>query len=299
MEAFVTGATGFIGSRIVRRLLAAGSEVTVLVRAGSNTVRIADVLSDVRQIDGDVRATDSFAHLLRPFDTCIHSAWYAEPGKYLRSPENGQLVGATLELAQRLVSAGCGRFVGVGTCYEYDTGTGLLTEDSPTQPTTPYAAAKLATATALRRVPDLETAWIRLFWQYGPYEDERRLVPAIVTALLREHRAASTSGHQVRDFLHVDDVAAAVVAVANSQATGVVNVGSGKPVTVRHVVEAIGAATGRADLLDIGGLQQADGEPEVVYADNQRLRSLGWTASYGLAEGIADTVQWWRSRFGM
>jgi nucleoside-diphosphate-sugar epimerase len=101
----------------------------------------------------------------------------------------------------------------------------------------------------------------------------------------------------VRDFLHVEDVAAAVLAVARSGVTGPVNVGSGEPVTVRALVETIGSIVGRPDLLAFGALPDRPGDPPFVCADNRRLvDDCGWHRSRTHAEGLRETVEWWRSR---
>ena len=107
-------------------------------------------------------------------------AWYAEPGQYLQSPKNSECLAGTLLLAEGASQAGVRRFVGVGTCFEYDLDLGLLGVDAPLKPTTPYAEAKAAAFTALSRLlpaRDVEFVWCRLFYLYGEGEDERRLVP--------------------------------------------------------------------------------------------------------------------------
>nr|MBK7067439.1 GDP-mannose 4,6-dehydratase [Deltaproteobacteria bacterium] len=104
-------------------------------------------------------------------------------------------------------------------------------------------------------------------------------------------------GLQVRDFLHVSDVAGGLVAVLRSGVAGAVNVGSGEPVTVREVVTRLGAMIGRPELLRLGAIDPKAGEPAFVCADNAKLRAeTGWKAAYTLDSGLADTVRWWRAR---
>ena len=215
----MTGTTGFIGSHVARVLARQGCEVHALVRNSSDLGRIADIAPLLHPVRCDLLDIDELdAHLKRVQpDLCIHTAWYAVPGKYLTAVENLGLLSASLHLASRLAELGCKRFIGVGTCFEYDTHLGYLSESSPTKPRSLYAASKLALQIVLQQLASatgMTIAWVRLFYQYGPWEDERRLVPSIICSLLRNQEAKVTEGEQIRDFLHVEDVAEAVWAVA-------------------------------------------------------------------------------------
>jgi UDP-glucuronate decarboxylase len=116
---------------------------------------------------------------------------------------------------------------------------------------------------------DLEAAWARVFYVYGPKESEGRFFPAIIGAMLGGETIRTTGGEQVRDYLHIDDVAGALWALAESDLTGVVNVGSGVPVTNKQVVLAIADLLGRPDLVRFGDLPYREGDPMFVVADNR------------------------------
>jgi nucleoside-diphosphate-sugar epimerase len=297
----VTGASGFVGSHIARLLVREGLEVHAIVRERSSLTRVADIADELRLVHADLLDTGEVErHVVRlEPELCIHAAWYAVPGKYLDADENAPLVAATAALGSALARAGCSRLVGVGTCYEYDTRVGTLSESAPTRPLSVYAASKFAAFLLLEQVgarAGMDVAWTRLFYQYGPFEDERRLVPAVISVLLQGQEARVTRGEQIRDFLHVEDVAAAVWAVARSGVTGAVNVGSGEPITVRGLVEMIGSIVGRPDLLAFGALPDRPDDPPVVCADNRRLVvECAWRRTRTHAEGLRETVEWWRS----
>ena len=220
---------------------------------------------------------------------------------YLTSPENDVHVAVAETLGRALVDAGCRRLVALGTCFEYAPSEMPLSEASPLDPRTPYARAKLA---ARERLADVcagtatSLAWARLFYLYGPFEDTRRLVPAVTLALLEGRAAPTTAGAQLRDFLHVDDVARALVAIAESDLAGPVNVASGRPVTVRELVGTIGRLVGREDLIELGAIPYAAGDPMVVAGDVRRLESSGWAPELSLEEGLRRTVAWWSERVG-
>jgi nucleoside-diphosphate-sugar epimerase len=282
VKVLVTGATGFIGSHVARALLQGGHEVHAVVRPASDRRRIADI---ERALTVHIGEMD---HVPVDPDVLIHLAWYAVPGRYLAAPENRECLAASLRLLRR---AAC-RVVCAGTCFEFDTSLGRLSEDSPTKPTSLYAESK----DALRRelVERHDAVWVRFFYQYGPWEDERRLVPSIMRALQRGEPAELSPGEQRRDFLHVEDVAAAVVAIATSGLTGPVNVGSGEAPSVKEIALTIASLAGRPELLRFGVIPHAPGEPMLILADNARLRSTGWARRYSLEQGLRQTLDWWR-----
>lgn len=283
MKVLLTGATGFIGSHVARELLRRGHEVHATVRAGSDRRRIAD-LGALKVHEGGID------HVPVEPDVAVSLAWIATPGKYLEAPENTDC----LEATRRLLAKVRGRAVVAGTCFEFDTQLGRLREDSPTKPTTLYARCKDALRREVEARPD--SAWVRLFYQYGPWEDERRLVPAVVRKLLRGEEAKVNGGEPRRDFLHVEDVASAVCAVAESRLTGCVNVGSGEAPTLKELLSTIGELTGRPDLLRFGAVPYYEGEPMLIVAENAKLRSTGWRPAVPLRAGLSRTVDWWRTR---
>jgi len=177
MKVLITGATGFIGSHLVRYLVERGCEVYIIHRQESNLWRIADLVSQIELISYDLlNLADENNLPLVDFDVCIHSAWYAVPGRYLTAPENMSFLNATLALAMRLQARGCNHFIGIGSCFEYDTSLGYLSEISPTKPQHLYSASKLATQLVLEqwaKVYGVKFSWTRLFYQYGAFEDQR------------------------------------------------------------------------------------------------------------------------------
>ncbi|MGQ0792558.1 MAG: NAD-dependent epimerase/dehydratase family protein [Deltaproteobacteria bacterium] len=300
MKILLTGATGFIGSHVARKLAAEGCDVYALVRPGSDARRIADLTSSMQIIACDLFSTSELRErvlAVKP-DACIHLAWYVEPGKYLSSPENLRYMSRSLELAQILADAGCPRFIGAGTCFEYDLSCGYLSERSPTRPETLYASSKLSVylnLEQLARLNGISVSWMRFFYLYGPCEDRRRLVPSVATALLSGREARVTSGGQVRDFIHVEDAASAVWAIVRRGISGAVNIASGAPASIRHIVATIGEVTGRGELIAYGAYPTNPADAKFICADNARLvHEAGWTPEYDLERGIRLTVDWWR-----
>jgi nucleoside-diphosphate-sugar epimerase len=227
-------------------------------------------------------------------DVCIHAAWYLGTD-YLASPENVALLGASADLVSRVVQAGYRRFVGIGTCFEYDTRLGYLSEDSPTAPRHLYSSCKLALAEIAGKLcagAGVSFAWARPFYVYGPTESPSRLVPRICRALRSGERARLSSGEQVRDYMHVEDLASAIVKVAMGDVEGAVNVASGVPVTIRALVETIAELCDRRDLLALGAEPARPDDPPFVCANVTKLRArTGFTPRFDVRSGLAHTLQ--------
>ncbi|HTQ09909.1 MAG TPA: NAD(P)-dependent oxidoreductase [Fimbriimonadaceae bacterium] len=297
MKVLITGINGFIGAATARAFVEAGHEVAGMVRPTSDLRRISQIRDKISLIEGDLMSLPAAA--IRDFkpELCVHHAWYAEPGKYPHAIENLESLHGTADLVLALGGSGCGRFAGIGTCFEYDFDRGWLREDSPVKPATLYAAAKAAMCTMLPKLGEkagIATTWIRLFYQYGPREDTRRLVPAVIRAMLRGEKVDTTLGEQVRDFLHVEDVGTGILHA--SSLDGIVNVGSGVPVTVRKIVETIGNKLGRLELANFGARPYNPTDPPFVVANSTRLKTeTSWQPRYDLESGLAQTIEWWES----
>jgi nucleoside-diphosphate-sugar epimerase len=253
----LTGATGFVGRQVLRALAGSGTRVRAVVRVGSE-----ERLERTAALERVVGSPDLFAEdrgwwsdVCAGVDTVVHAAWYAEPGLYLQSPKNLDCLVGTLRLAQGAAASGVRRWVGIGTCFEYDLAHGTLSVATPLRPASCYAGAKAAAFMALSQfLPEaqVEFAWCRLFYLYGEGEDARRLVPYVRMQLARNEPALLTRGDQVRDFLDVAEAGRMIARTALSQLQGPVNVCSGIPVTVRAFAERVAAGCGRLDLLRFG-----------------------------------------------
>jgi len=194
----------------------------------------------------------------------------------------------------------CSRFVAVGTCFEYDLAFDRLAEDTPLRPQELYGTCKKSlfeVAQQFSLLTGVSTVTPRVFYSYGPFEDTRRLVPSIARSLMGNSVAQVTPGAQVRDYLHVEDVASAIWRVAASDLTGAVNIASGEPVTIADLAIRIGRLLGKPDLVHLGTIPYRSGEPMRILADATMLRQrLGWAPRFDLDQGLAETVRWWQAR---
>jgi nucleoside-diphosphate-sugar epimerase len=284
----VTGASGFIGQHMAALLQARGFETHITARGTlPETAGITAHGVDLLRQDEAQRLIKD----IRP-DIIIHTAWYVAHGRFWTAPENTDWLEASTALAAYAAEAGTRRFVGLGTCAEYATEAGddayPWPETRPIAPATPYGEAKATLARRLSEMAEARArfsfAWARLFHLFGPGENPARLVPSIMLALREGREAQCASGRPVRDFISTQNAAAAIAALATSDITGPVNIGSGAPISIAAMARLIAHISGRPYLLRLGALPDRPNEAPYMVAHTGRLRrEVGFTAPVSLA----------------
>jgi nucleoside-diphosphate-sugar epimerase len=292
----VTGSTGFIGRHVVAKLSSLGVDVQT-----ASADAVIEPLPGVHHHRVDLldpATPEKLLGELRP-SHLLHLAWDATPGLYWTSPNNLRWMETSLRLFRSFAESGGQRIVGAGTCAEYDWNHGYCSEGvTPLNPATLYGQCKRALGeilVAFAGTARLSAAWGRIFFPYGPHEKRERLVPSVVTSLLRGEPAVCSVGTQARDFLYVEDAAQAFVSLLQADVHGPVNVASGRPVTVREVAQFIGREIGREELLRFERpLPQT--EPPMLVADVRRLAAVTGVAGVSLEVGLRKTIDWWRDQ---
>ncbi len=295
MRLIVTGATGFIGSSVMQHAARSfPGEVIGIAR------RVPSSHDNVRYVGADLLDPEMVKRVLAQIEAThlLHLAWDVTPGRYWHSAANLEWLEASLRLFRIFAASGGERIVTSGTCAEYDWTDGLLVEDqTPLQPNSLYGISKNCLREMLEAAApplDISWAWARLFWLYGPDERPGRLLSDLARALLAGETVATSAGHQRRDYLHVDDVARALLHVLLGAHQGTINIGSGEGVEIREVVNKFGEYLGRPDLLRIGARAESGDESPLVVADVARLEATGFRTVRNLDTGLADTAEWWK-----
>lgn len=291
----VTGASGFIGRHALHTLVGHGFDVHAASRQ-----KIGPLETKCTWHSTDLLDPGQIGPLMRKVQPThlLHFAWYAVPGMYWVARENFMWVQASLGLLKHFQEVGGRRVVMAGTCAEYDWNYGYCSEwTTPKAPSTPYGICKSALQMMLdayTKETGMSSAWGRLFFLYGPYENPARLVPSVVHSLLSGEPARCSHGNQFRDFLHVQDAADGFVALLESSVTGPVNIASGQPIAIKDIVYTIADRIKRHDLVHLGALPSSPGEPRMLCADVRRLSGeVGWSPRYDLDQGLDDTIRWW------
>ena len=283
MRVFITGGTGFLGSFAVDAFVEDSHDVCVLVRPETDPWRIAGRLNDVTVISGSLDDPRAFADALSAFrpDTVLNIAWTGVSGCAHNDPAQPDNLTRVEELIEVSAAAGAVNWIGLGSQAEYGLCEKAIAEDEPPHPVTAYGKSKLE---ALHLSRDLcarygmRFSWIRLFACYGPRDKETWLIPYVIRTLSDGIKPELTEGWQRWDYLFVTDAASALLAIAKTPAAeGVFNLGSGKAVPVRSVVESI------RDLIDPSlplGFGTRALPPDLVMlleADISRLnKATGW-----------------------
>lgn len=276
MRIAVTGAAGFIGRHILAELALRGVETVAVVRSAP----AADAgLQCAKTVVLDIHAppNDAYEVLGRP-DALIHLAWGGLPN-YRSLHHFEHELPAHYRFLKGLVDAGLSTLLVAGTCFEYGMQSGPLSEALDPRPANPYGYAKDALRRQLeflRHTHPYALIWSRLFYLFGEGQAEGSLYPQLRKAALRGDKTFSMSGgEQLRDYLPATGVARYIVALAmRRQDVGVVNLCSGRPISVRKLVEQWIAEHGWDISLNLGHYPYPDYEPLAFWGSNTKLISL-------------------------
>lgn len=294
----LTGASGFLGRAVLDRLRRR-NDLTIHGVSSSRPHGELGGAATWHQVDLlDREAAPALIRAVQPTHL-LHLAWHVMPGAY-DAPENIRWVTASLDLVRAFAANGGRRAVVVGSGFEYDVRYGWCSEDlTPCRPHTVYGRSKQALhtlATDLCDATDVSLAWARVFFTYGPHEHPRRLVSSVISSLLAGRVAETTHGQQVRDYLHVSDVAGALQVLLEGEFRGSVNIGSGKGVAVAEIVSGLADRLGARDRVAVGARPTPPDDPPFVVADVRRMSTeVGYRPQLSLADGLDDVVAWWRA----
>jgi nucleoside-diphosphate-sugar epimerase len=296
----ITGAGGFVGAATAKIALAAGHTVTALVRSKA-PARLANISGDLHIEVADLNDAGNIMALVkaaRP-DAIIHSAWEGVGGPTRDSDIQLDNIRTSVALADAGIAAGVKKFIGIGSQAEYGRFDRRITEADLPHPSMIYGAAKLAACHLIRQrceAADTQFAWMRLFSVYGPGDNPNWLIPAALAELQAGRAPKLTLGTQKWDYLHIHDVARAVLAVAlTDAATGIFNLSSGIATPVRDIIETLRDQVAPALSLQFGEIPFGPAQIMHLEGDNNRLMTAtDWIPSIGLCDGLkalADPIR--------
>jgi NAD dependent epimerase/dehydratase len=309
-KVLVTGAGGFIGSHLAERLVALGAQTRAFVRynaAGAwGWLDASPVKSEIEVVLGDVCDRDSLERAVGGAEAVFHLAAliaipysYHAPLSYVRTNVEG-----TLNVLLGAARAGAGLVVHTSTSEVYGTAQSVpMSEDHPLQGQSPYSASKIGAdkmAEAFHLSFGLPVVTLRPFNTYGPRQSARAVIPTMIAQALGSDSLRLGNVAPTRDFNYVTDTVEAFIRAAQTpEAVGqVINVGTGREVSVGELAKAILKMVGRDDLPVVSEAERARpdaSEVDRLCADNRRAREIiGWQPRVTLEDGLARTIAWMR-----
>lgn len=295
MKVLVTGGGGFIGRHCIKQLAESGHEVFAIY----NSTPLK--MSGVESLNGNLLEPHSSEEILERVQPShlLHLAWTTGHGSYWTDPQNFDWVNASICLVEKFYEFGGKRAVIAGTCAEYDWSYKYCDERlTPANPATLYGQSKLELQTKLNLISEKissNTVYGRIFSLYGPYEDPKRLVPDMIINLINGKEAVCQNPNLIRDYLHVEDVASAFIALLKCELSGAVNIGSGQGISLGDIALKIEEKFHvNGCLRRIEKQLKQDNHQELI-ANPSRLMSTGWRSKYSLEDGLENTINWWKT----
>jgi UDP-glucose 4-epimerase len=304
----VTGGAGFIGSHLVKALLARGDEVRVLDSLITGNVdRLVSILDDIDLIEGDIRDPDTARRACDHVHVVFHQAALPSVQRSIRDPWTTHEINAsgTLNLLIAARDASVNRFIMASSSSVYgDTPTLPKIESMRLEPRSPYAVSKMAAeryCMAWKESYNMPVIALRYFNVFGPYQDPYSMysavIPRFITCMLKnESPIIFGDGHQSRDFTYIDNVILANILASDAPDTisGVFNVAGGEQITLIDVISSINTLIGKS----ITPIHQParSGDIRHSHADiTQLCHILGFHRSLSFIDGLTRTVTWYQT----
>jgi UDP-glucose 4-epimerase len=302
----VTGAPGFIGSHLTRRLVAEGADVHALSPSVSSVFprSLMDIRRDITLHEANIvdrSAMDAIAKQVRP-EIIFHLGAYTHVGKsWQRIDECIQTnVQGTINVIKSCAAYDFARFINMGTSEIYGDIDVPFKESDCVHPNSPYSVTKYAAERLARLMYEslgLPIVLVRPFNAFGPGQTPDRIIPETIVRALQGQPIKMTSGRQTREFNYVEDIADGLVKSATTPDIEgeLFNIGGGQEVAIKDIARITLATMGNPVPLELDALPHRPTEIWRMYCDNTRAREiLKWEPRHTLEQGLEKTVDWYR-----
>ena len=292
MRALITGANGFLGAELVKQLLKKPeNEVAILVRKEASLFRLENTLDQVTRYSYEDSITEEF-------DVIFHLAWEGV-GNAFRNisylDNNLKLCRYVCDVAKKTSAK---KIIALGSQAEYGPKTSAICEDALLSPTSIYGKEKIIICKELEnfsRKEKISFIWVRVFSTYGPYDNPSWLIPYVIESFLERKSPQLTLGLQQWDYLFSEDAAKAFIALSKKSNSGIYNLGSGKVITIRSVIEMLYDILKPGIPLIFGQKPFASDQNFYLQANiSKLLKDTAWRPRVEVDEGLKKTVEYYK-----
>lgn len=308
-RALITGATGFVGANLARRLLALGHDVHLIVRENSDLWRLQDLLNNFQLHRLSLEDKEAVSNCLKSAspDWIFHLAAH---GAYSWQTDFQAIVTANIIGTSNLLTAaltnGFESFVNTGSSSEYGLKDLAPTEQEYLEPNSYYAAAKASSTLICRtmaRINNVQIPTLRLYSAFGPFEDPGRLIPTVIKFGLSGRLPPLVAPDTARDFVYIDDIIEAYLKAAAAKLPdpgSIFNVGSGIQTTIRQVAELAKSMFSICQQPDWGSMNNRNWDTTLWVANNEKIKDvLQWQPRNSFKEGLQKTLNWFEEHKAM
>jgi nucleoside-diphosphate-sugar epimerase len=296
----ITGASGFLGSHILKPLVENGYEVFALYNTRNGANLDLDLLKeDIKWLHCNLLDRQEAGAVIADInpDYLLHFAWDVSPG-YRDSLENISWMNASLNLFFQFANcSNAKKIVAAGTCFEYDIKSPCFESTNIFNFDTLYSTSKISLYNIIRQLKlPVEFAWGRIFYVYGPREHPSRLIPSIIRSILNNEEYINLRNTSTQSFpyMYVEDVANAFVSAIESSIIGSFNICPRLMTSSKLLVDTV------LDLVDNSIIKPVYGTETIpnIYGLNTQLGQIGFEPSVSLQRGLMRTINWWKKELG-
>ena len=296
----VVGGTGFIGINLVKKLLKLGARVTSLsLKRKKNKLthkNLKYVYCDYTKFNLlKKKINKSFEYVVNLGGYINHSKFFTK-GRLVIDSHFLSTMNLLLSLEKKKLKI----YLHIGTCDEYGANISPIKENSKEDPITSYAFAKLASINLLimlNKTENFPATVLRLFLVYGPHQKNDRLIPQVINGCLKKKNFPVSKGNQLRDFCYIEDIINAIIlSLVKKRALGkVFNVGSGKPVSVKFIINKISKII-KQGKPQFNKIPFRKNENLKLYPSINKIgRILGWKPKTNLNQGLVKTINYYKT----
>jgi len=297
MKVFVTGGTGFIGPYVIRELSKRGHHLLLLLEKPEAQTRKLNLPKEVKFVKGNLSNINSWKNTVKNFkpDTAIHMAWEGIPDYSAEMSIKNLKYG--LNLFKELAELGCKKIICTGSCWEYEQNHGKLSENLPVRPSNAFTVAKNALHLLGREIAkekNIQFIWTRFFYVYGPGQRENSLIPYIIKCVKEGKRPEIKTPSARNDFIYVEDVAKAIVAILEKcNQSNVYNIGSGYSISIQDIIKIVYNELN----LQYNTKDKLFKSPNIPFdnfwADISKIKKeIGWEPKINIGEGIKRVISY-------